>query len=60
VANLRAGVGSPKSSLKAKVNVLNDGVKDTLIGGTGTDWFFGALDDVFSDRLLVGEDLDML
>ena len=60
IASLRAGVGTSLVSLKAKVNVLNDsGENDTLIGSSGTDWFFRALDDVITD-LLVGETLDVL
>ncbi|MFO1003367.1 MAG: chitobiase/beta-hexosaminidase C-terminal domain-containing protein, partial [Planctomycetaceae bacterium] len=60
IANLRAGVGSPVVSLKAKVNVLNDaGEDDSLTGGTGTDWFFRAIDDVIGD-LFAGEIMDLL
>ena len=47
-------------SLKAKINVLNDtGEDDVLFGGTGTDWFFRAVDDVITD-LLAGELIDAL
>ena len=62
IANLRAGVGSPVVSLKAKVNVLNDstsGAVDSLTGGNGEDWFFKAVDDVITD-LFGGESLDLL
>ncbi len=60
ISNLRAGVGSPAVSLKAKVNVLNDlGEEDVLIGGNGTDWYFRALDDVITG-LVPGEILDVL
>ena len=60
ITNLRAGVGSPLVSLKAKINVLNDaGEDDVLCGGTGTDWFFRAVDDVIAD-LFAGEILDLL
>jgi Ca2+-binding RTX toxin-like protein len=60
ITNLRAGVGSPVASLKAKINVLNDaGEDDVLYGGTGTDWFFRALDDVIGD-LVAGELIDVL
>ena len=62
VANLRAGVGSPVVSLKAKVNVLNDrssGSADSLTGGIGDDWFFLAIDDVITD-LFAGELRDLL
>ena len=60
ISNLRAGVGSPAVSLKAKVNVLNDaGEDDSLIGGNGTDWYFRALDDLVTG-LVTGEILDIL
>jgi Ca2+-binding RTX toxin-like protein len=60
VTNLRAGVGSPPVSLKAKINVLNDvGEDDVLFGGTDTDWFFRAVDDVIAD-LFAGELIDVL
>ena len=60
VANLRAGVGSPAVSLKATINVLNDaGEDDSLTGGTGTDWYFRAVDDVITD-LVAGELIDVL
>ena len=60
ITNLRAGVGSPLVSLKAKINVLNDaGEDDVLYGGTGTDWFFRAVDDVIID-LFAGEIIDVL
>jgi Ca2+-binding RTX toxin-like protein len=60
ITNLRAGVGSPAVSLKAKINVLNDaGEDDVLVGGTDTDWFFRAVDDVIAD-LFAGELIDVL
>jgi serralysin len=60
VAALRAGVGSPSASLIRKSNVLNDsGQDDALSGGSGTDWFFKATDDLISD-LISGELLDLL
>ena len=60
ISNLRAGVGAPAVSLKAKVNVLNDaGEDDSLVGGNGTDWYFRALDDVVTG-LVTGEILDVL
>jgi Ca2+-binding RTX toxin-like protein len=60
ISNLRAGVGAPAVSLKAKVNVLNDaGEDDSLVGGNGTDWYFRALDDVVTG-LATGEVLDIL
>jgi predicted outer membrane repeat protein len=60
VANLRAGVGSPLVSLKTTINVLNDaGEDDVLFGGTNTDWFFRAVDDVIAD-LFAGELIDVL
>jgi len=60
IAALRAGTGSPAVSLKAKVNVLNDaGEDDQLNGGTGTDWYFRAVDDVITG-LAAGEILDVL
>jgi len=60
ITNLRAGVGSPLVSLKTTINVLNDaGEDDVLEGGTGTDWFFRAVDDVIAD-LFAGELIDVL
>ena len=60
IANLRAGVGASAASLKAKVNVLNDaGEDDSLTGGSGTDWYFRAIDDVLVD-LFAGETIDLL
>jgi Ca2+-binding RTX toxin-like protein len=60
ITNLRAGVGSPLVSLKTTINVLNDaGEDDVLVGGTGTDWFFRAVDDVIAD-LFAGELIDVL
>jgi Ca2+-binding RTX toxin-like protein len=60
ISNLRTGVGSPLVSLKAKFNVLNDaGERDVLYGGTGTDLFFRAVDDVITD-LFAGEIIDVL
>ena len=60
IASLRAGVGISGVSLKARINVLNDGgADDTFTGGTGTDWFFRALDDVIID-LFAGEILDLI
>jgi len=60
IANIRAGVGSSIFSLKAKTNVLNDaGEDDLLTGGTGTDWYFRAVDDVITD-LFAGEIIDVL
>jgi serralysin len=60
ITNLRAGVGSPLVSLKATINVLNDaGEDDVLFGGTDTDWFFRAVDDVIAD-LFAGELIDVL
>ena len=60
ITNLRAGVGSPLTSLKAKINVLNDANEiDTLTGGTGFDWYFQAVDDVITD-LFAGAVVDVL
>ncbi|MCX7396252.1 MAG: calcium-binding protein, partial [Planctomycetales bacterium] len=60
VNGLRAGVGSPSVSLKAKVNVLNDvGEDDLLIGGADSDWYFRALDDLITG-LFAGEFVDVL
>jgi Ca2+-binding RTX toxin-like protein len=60
ITNLRAGVGAPAVSLEATVNVLNDaGEVDSLVGGNGADWYFGALDDVVTG-LVTDEVLDVL
>jgi Ca2+-binding RTX toxin-like protein len=65
VSNLRAvaGVGATGSSLRARVNVLNDaGADDTLTGGLGADWFFKAIDDTITDLFndFAGELTDVL
>ena len=53
-------MGNPVVSLKAKTNVVNDaGEDDVLTGGTGTDWYFRAVDDAISD-LFAGETIDVL
>ncbi len=60
ITNLRTGVGNPVVSLKARKNVVNDaGEDDTLTGGTGSDWYFRALDDSLTD-LFAGETIDVL
>lgn len=60
VSRLRAGVGSPVVSLKARTNVLNDaGDDDSVSGGAGSDWYFRALDDAILD-LATGELVDLL
>ena len=60
ISNLRAGVGSPLTSLKATINVLNDANEiDSLTGGTGFDWYFRAVDDVITD-LFAGAVVDVL
>jgi Ca2+-binding RTX toxin-like protein len=60
VSNVRSGVGSPSVSLSATNNVLDDsGDDDSLTGGSGTDWYFQAIDDVITD-LLAGELTDSL
>ena len=60
VSNLRTGVGASTTSLKAKLNVLDDTANiDTMTGGAGTDWYFRALDDVITD-LLAAESVDVL
>ena len=53
-------MGAPAVSLKATVDVLNDASEvDSLVGGNGADWYFGALDDV-GTALVTGEILDVL
>ena len=60
ITNLRAGVGIPLVSLKSKINVLKDADEDNvLLGLTGTDWFFRAVDDVIDDLFAV-ELIDVL
>jgi ELWxxDGT repeat protein len=60
VAALKSGIGSPVVALKAKTTVLNDSSeKDSLSGGSGTDWYFKALDEVIND-LISGEILESL
>ena len=60
INNLRSGVGASTTSLKAKINVLDDAATiDTMSGGAGRDWYFRALDDVITD-LLAAESVDVL
>ena len=60
IANVRASVGASSASLKAKVNVVNDGGEDdSLNGSSGNDWYFRALDDVITG-LLSSEAIDLL
>jgi Ca2+-binding RTX toxin-like protein len=60
ITRLRTGVGFFGLSLKAKVDVLNDaGEDDSVIGGSSTDWYFRAIDDVLTD-LFAGEVVDLL
>lgn len=60
VANLMAGIGTSGVSLKAKNTVLNDrGEDDIGNGGTGSDWYFRALDDVITG-LLSSESVGLL
>ena len=60
ISRLKTGVGFFGLKLKAKVDVLNDaGDDDTVIGGSSTDWYFRAVDDVLSD-LFAGEVIELL
>ena len=60
ITSLRTGVGNPRTSLNAKINVLNDtGDDDSLSGGAGTDWYFRAVDDAIAD-LFAGEVINLL
>jgi Ca2+-binding RTX toxin-like protein len=60
VAALKAGVGSPAVTLKAKTTALNDsGEKDSLTGGSGADWYFKAIDEAILD-LFSGEIVEAL
>jgi Ca2+-binding RTX toxin-like protein len=60
VTLIRSGVGTPKVTLKSKVDVKNDGSKDVLKkGGTGVDWvFYRAVDDTFTSG--AGDILELL
>jgi hypothetical protein len=52
ITNLRASAGVSFSSLKKKINVFDDAGNDNSItGGMGTDWYFGAIDDVITDLI---------
>ncbi len=59
VNSIRTGVGANLSTLQAGINVLDDSLLDTLIGGLGQDWYFKALNDVISD-LFINEVVDPL
>jgi hypothetical protein len=45
--NLRNGINGVQ--LKAGLTVFNDALSDSLTGGSGADWLFKAIDDVFAD-----------
>jgi Ca2+-binding RTX toxin-like protein len=64
VDNLRGGpiTGTPLNGDRLLANhpvdtLLDDGEVDTLIGGTGMDWFIKATDDILAD-LAIGEWVD--
>jgi Ca2+-binding RTX toxin-like protein len=60
ITSLRAGVGGTASSLKKKVNVVNDaGENDSLNGGFGDNWYFKAVDDAIIG-LFDEETIDLL
>lgn len=60
VARLRTDSGLTGVFLRPRSNVQNDSTAgDSLLGGTGTDWFFGSLDDVITD-LFRSETLEAL
>lgn len=60
VASLLSGIGTSGVSLKPRTTVFNDsGDDDTGNGGSGTDWYFRALDDVISG-LLFSETISVL
>ena len=60
IDQLRLGVGSPTTSLKAKTSVLKDtGSVDVLTGEGGDDWFFRSVDDAITD-LVAGDVVDLL
>lgn len=57
IANLHAGISG--INLNAGSTVLDDGVVDTLTGGSAMDWFFAALGDTVTDKI-ASEILDLL
>jgi Ca2+-binding RTX toxin-like protein len=60
VASLRAGTGAPVVALKTGTTVFSDALSvDTLVGGTESDWFLAALNDLFTNRT-ISEELDLL
>ncbi|MFO1004231.1 MAG: M10 family metallopeptidase C-terminal domain-containing protein, partial [Planctomycetaceae bacterium] len=60
VSHLRSGVGSPLTSLQARVNVFSDVHEvDLLTGGTGRDWYFKIIDDLITD-IMSSEFVDVL
>lgn len=44
--NHRDTVQAGVTPLTSGTSVLDDAIPDTLTGGAGVDWFFGAMDDV--------------
>ena len=51
ISNLSTGVGAGNSyRLKLGETVFDDGVRDTLYGGVGSDWFLAFGTDKLSDR----------
>jgi hypothetical protein len=48
VARLRSGGGG--LPVLNTTTVHDDGLRDTLRGGGGTDWFFASLNDLITDR----------
>lgn len=48
VARLRSGGGG--LPVLNTTTVHDDGLRDTLRGGSGTDWFFASLNDLITDR----------
>ncbi len=60
VARLQTDSALTGIFLRPRSNVQNDSTAgDSLSGGTGTDWFFGSLDDVITD-LFRNESLEVL
>ena len=50
VAQIRAGTGLPAGIKLTTTTVPDDGIKDTITGGGGLDWFWGYPTDLLTDK----------
>ncbi len=50
VSQIRAGTGLPAGIKLTTTTVPDDGIKDTITGGGGLDWFWGYPTDLLTDK----------